>query len=361
MLAIVPQAVWLIAAHRRDRRVQLAFGAVALCGLALIPLAISQNGTGNSAWIAPIPLDLRLAQVFPQFLIGFQVPAQSVLYPLAAVSVLVGLVLLATRSDPGERRGALVAGGLALGGLVLMLVLVAGGVDDLITRNVIALWPPAAILVAGGLGARRAGWLGLGAAAVLCAAGIVGAIGVATEQKFQRPDWRVVARVLGGPPSRARSARSSCSTTASCCRCRFTFRDCGSCATVTRSVRELDVVSIERSPGPPLLVGRGVQPDRIADAERVPDRGVPRAVAAERQPVHDRPAPRRPARDAQPARRRAGPDDDDAAPRRAARSSASGALERDDLLVAQPPVASRLQRRRARAARTGLRSSRRTG
>ena len=65
LLAIVPQAAWLLAAHRRNRAVQIAFGAVAACGLALIPLAISQNGTGNANWIAPIPLGSRLAPDLP--------------------------------------------------------------------------------------------------------------------------------------------------------------------------------------------------------------------------------------------------------------------------------------------------------
>ncbi len=201
LLAIVPQAVWLLATHRRNRSVQIAFGAVAVCGLALIPLAISQNGTGNANWIAPIPLGSRLRQIFPQFLIGFQSPAQGAVYALAAVCVLLGLVLLATRSEQSERRAALGAGALALSGLVLNLVLVAGGVDDLITRNVIALWLPAAVMLAGGLGAQRAGVAGIAGAAVLCGCGIVAAVGVATERTLQRPDWRAVARVLSTGPA----------------------------------------------------------------------------------------------------------------------------------------------------------------
>jgi mannosyltransferase len=208
VLVIVPEAIWLLAAHWYRRSVQLAFGAVALCGLALIPLAISQNGTGNASWIAPIPLRLRLGQVIPQFLIGFQAPAQAVLEPLAAAMALIGLVLLALRSDAPARHRALALGVVAVAGLVLNLALIAGGVDDLITRNVIALWVPAALLVAGGLGARRAGLVGVAATTVLCATGIAAAVGVATDRSFQRPDWRAVARVLGvqppaGSPGRA--------------------------------------------------------------------------------------------------------------------------------------------------------------
>jgi hypothetical protein len=208
VLVIVPEAIWLLASHWYRRSVQLAFAAVALCGLALIPLAISQNGTANSSWIAPIPLRLRLGQVIPQFLIGFQAPAQAVLEPLAAVMALLGLALLVLRSDVTARRRALALGALAVTGLVLNLALIAGGVDDLITRNVIALWLPAALLVAAGLGAHRAGTVGVAATIVLCATGVAAAVGVATDRSFQRPDWRAVARVLGprppaGSPGRA--------------------------------------------------------------------------------------------------------------------------------------------------------------
>ncbi|MBV8988851.1 MAG: glycosyltransferase family 39 protein [Solirubrobacterales bacterium] len=201
LLVVVPEAAWLLAVHRRARPVQIAVGIIALCGLALIPLAVSQNGTGHASWIAPIPLDLRLRQIIPQFLVGFQAPAQSFLEPLAAAMTIVALVLLATRADPVERRGALLAGGIAISGLLLNLLLIAGGVDDLITRNVIALWLPAALLIAGGLGARRAALLGVAAAAVLCVIGIVAVVGVATNRDFQRPDWRGVARVLGARPA----------------------------------------------------------------------------------------------------------------------------------------------------------------
>ena len=84
LLAIVPQAVWLLAAHWRRRGVQVAVGAVGLCGLALIPLALSQNHTGNSGWIGKIALGPRLGQIIPHFLIGTGAPAYDVLEPLAA-------------------------------------------------------------------------------------------------------------------------------------------------------------------------------------------------------------------------------------------------------------------------------------
>ncbi|HEY8771424.1 MAG TPA: glycosyltransferase family 39 protein [Thermoleophilaceae bacterium] len=201
LLTVVPEAVWLLYRCRADRRVIGAIAFVGACGLALLPLAVAQNSTGNASWIAPIPLLPRLGQILPEFLIGFQAPAQRLLERTAEVIALLALVLLAVRADAQERRGALIAGALVVAGLVLNLLLIAGGIDDLITRNVLALWPLAVVLVAGGLGARRAGALGVGAAALLCAIGVFATVAVATDRSFQRPDWRGVARLLGARPS----------------------------------------------------------------------------------------------------------------------------------------------------------------
>ena len=202
LVAVVPQAVWLLAEHPRDRRVQLGVGFVALCGLALLPLATTQNGTKRDAWIGHSPLGVRLRQVIPQFLIGTNAPHRLVIKYLAMALAVVALGLLAFRATAAERRGALVAGGLALAGFVLALLFVAAGFDDLITRNIIALWLPAAILVAGGLAVSRAPLLGSAVAVVLCATGVWATVGIATERSMQRPDWRYVARALGeGAPA----------------------------------------------------------------------------------------------------------------------------------------------------------------
>ncbi len=200
VLAVVPEAVLLLWMHRSRRAVQIAVGVVGLCGIALIPLAIGQSGTGNASWIGNAPLGRRLGQVVPQFAAGFDGPAHSVLEPVAIAILVLAAVLVFTRCSRGERRGTLIAGGIALAGLVLNLVLIAGGVDDLITRNVLAIWMPGALFIAGGLAAARAGRVGSAAAAVLCAIGIVTALGVAFDRGLERPDWRVVARALGTRP-----------------------------------------------------------------------------------------------------------------------------------------------------------------
>jgi mannosyltransferase len=200
LLAVVPEAVWLLVSHRRRRPAQVAFALVALCGLGLVPLAISQHGTGRGNWISHAPFGRRLGQLVPQFAAGFDGPAHGVFEPVSIAIVVLALVaLFASRPRDAARRGALVAGGLALAGFLLSLLLVAFGFDDLLTRNMLGLWPAASLLVAGGLagGRGRARWLGVGAAVVLCAMGLVSALGVAFNRDLQRPDWRVVASALG--------------------------------------------------------------------------------------------------------------------------------------------------------------------
>lgn len=201
LLVVVPEALWLLAIHRQRRSIVAAVAVIGAIGLGLLPLAIAQNHTGNASWIAPIPLSARLGAIVPQFLVGFQAPVYELLLRLAEVLVLVAIVALALASDRVARRRAIAIGALAAGGFALNLLMIAAGIDDLITRNVIALWVPAALLVAGGLGARRAGLAGIAATAVLCATGIVASIGVAQDRSFQRPDWRGVARVLGARPA----------------------------------------------------------------------------------------------------------------------------------------------------------------
>jgi mannosyltransferase len=200
VVAVAPQMAWLLWRWRRRRAAQIAVALVALCGLALIPLALSQNATGHDSWIAHTPLGLRLAQILPQFLIGTGAPARTALKFAAFVLVAAGLAGLAPalRAGVARPRGALLAGAIALGGFLLSLGFAAAGSDALITRNILPLWLPAAILLAGGLTARPR--LGALVTAALCGIGLAAAIGVATTYDLQRPDWRPVARALGPRP-----------------------------------------------------------------------------------------------------------------------------------------------------------------
>jgi uncharacterized membrane protein len=197
VIAVVPQAVWLLWAHRRDPRVWSAVTLVATVGVALLPLALGQRQ--NAVWIGQLPLGQRLAQIPPQFVLGTGAHDRTWLKLAAAVALLVGAGCLALAADARERRGGLVAGGLAISGAVLALVLVPA-TDNVITRNLILVLIALMVVVAAGLGARRAGVLGWAAAAVLCAIGIAATVAVGVDWKLQRPDWRGVARAVGAAP-----------------------------------------------------------------------------------------------------------------------------------------------------------------
>ena len=200
LLAVVPEAVWLLALYHRRRTVQLAMALAAACGLGLMALAVSQNATGRANWIATAPLGRRLAEVAPQFLVGFGSIAYNGLVWAAIGLCLVALALLAAFGSPAERRRTLAVGAIAIGGLAINLAFVVAGIDDLLTRNMIALWIPAALLIAGSLAIARARWAGVAVTVGLCAIGIAAAVSVAANRDLQRPDWRGVARALGSQP-----------------------------------------------------------------------------------------------------------------------------------------------------------------
>jgi len=209
-LVIIPEALWLLYRHRRSRTLMVGLAVLVVWCLPLLWFAISQHGTGHAKWIAPIPLGHRVGEIFPQFLIGFGAPGGAVLARVAEAAALAALVLLGVRVRRGEERsGTAVAIGIVVVGVVLNALLIAGGIDNLISRNVIALWLPAAALVAAGMAIRRrAAIAGLTLAAVLCGIGVAAAVGVALNRNYQRPDWRGVVRVLGNRPSPGVSQRA---------------------------------------------------------------------------------------------------------------------------------------------------------
>src|SRR5207248_10855070 len=123
ILLVAPEALWLLRLHHRRGALCVGMAALALCCVPLLWFAISQNATGHANWIHRAPLGRRTAEIFPQFAAGFTSPGYSVLEPLALAIAVFGVVLLVTRSLPAERQGALVAGAIALAGLILSFLL----------------------------------------------------------------------------------------------------------------------------------------------------------------------------------------------------------------------------------------------
>jgi mannosyltransferase len=201
------EAVWLLgAAPAARRRVAVASAAVGLVAAAWLPLALAQERDGRTSFIAAIPRKERIAEVARELATAnTRVISSNSAFPrgiegrLATVAVAAGLLLLFLRASGRERRAARVA--LAVGGGAILLPLAIGlvGADFFRDRNVIGAWVPLCVALACGLGAVRAGAVGLIAACAVCAAGVVVDVRVAREVPLQRTDWRGAARLLGRP------------------------------------------------------------------------------------------------------------------------------------------------------------------
>jgi mannosyltransferase len=192
------EALWLLWVLRE--RAAAAAGALAVVGLALVPLAISQRGEGHTAFIEDIALGTRIGDLPKRFVTGELGTPTPLIGPLAGLLVVLGIALALWRPD--ERRRAAGLAGLAAVSVLVPIVLAAAGLDLLLPRNAIAAYIPVAIVVAAGLAASRHG---LVAAAALCALTLAVTIQIAFNEDLQRDDWRAVAAALEAPAGEARA------------------------------------------------------------------------------------------------------------------------------------------------------------
>lgn len=217
--AVAAELVWLLVARGPRRHALLAAAAVALAGLALLPLALHQRSLDHAGFIEEEALGGRLAKLAKQFVVGFDAPLEAALasvgLALAATGGVLALARMRTRgrrrSSQGDRSGAdaatesgadavagingvAAAGAVALAATLGPLAGALAGVDYLNTRNLLAAWLPLACLVAAGLAWHAAGRVAI---AALCALGLAGSIGVVAEPAWQRDDWRSIAGLLG--------------------------------------------------------------------------------------------------------------------------------------------------------------------
>ena len=188
------EAIWLLSRSPARARAGLAVGSVAIVALALLPLALHQRSTGAARFISESSLLRRAAQVPKQFAIGYQGPLETVLTVAALLLVAFGVVLLVMRAAPPDRTRALSLGALGVAAIVAPFALAVIGPDYLIARNVIAALLPLAVAVSVGFATGRAG---IFAAVGLCALGLVQVIGVATQEQYQRDNWRGAAEFIG--------------------------------------------------------------------------------------------------------------------------------------------------------------------
>jgi len=210
-------AVFLLAAEiaflfwRLPDARRLVIGAAALpfvTGLALIPLARSQEADGRTEWISATPLVDRGWEVIRELVTANTSPVvvtrptpSSIAWLLALPAVAIGIYGLARAR---ERMSPLVLGVPLVAGAALVIPFLMGvtPLDFFYDRNLIAAWP--GVLVALAIGIAAVPRLGSAAVALLVAAGVVASIQIATDDERQRDDWRGAAERLG-PSDRPRA------------------------------------------------------------------------------------------------------------------------------------------------------------
>ncbi|HEY3759992.1 MAG TPA: glycosyltransferase family 39 protein [Solirubrobacteraceae bacterium] len=179
------------------RSVILAVGALALVGVALVPLIVAQGGHGTQ-WIGEWALAARLEAIPQYYLTGYSAaPLGHGVELLVALAVLAGLVLALWRVlTPQESNGALLALAIAACGVLLPLALALLGADYLAPRNLVAAMIPLSATIGVIVAARRAGRTGMALGALIAVAFLALSIDVELSPRLQRGDWRGLAQTL---------------------------------------------------------------------------------------------------------------------------------------------------------------------
>jgi uncharacterized membrane protein len=200
---LIPMVLWLLWAHAdRLRLLAPAIGALALTGLALIPLIAAQGGHGTQ-WIGQWALSSRL-QAIPQYYLTdyYGAALGHGIELLVALPILAGLALGLWRVlTPSEERGALIALTVAAGAVLIPLALVPLGADYLAPRNLVGATVPVTALIAVIVPSQRAGRAGIALAVTIALAFLAISVDVALSPRLQRGDWRGLARVLRSAPA----------------------------------------------------------------------------------------------------------------------------------------------------------------
>ncbi len=182
------------------RRLLWPVGAVAVVGIALLPLAVDQRNSGKALWIEESSLVTRIGETGKQFLVGLYSPGQLGTAAVSTLLALGALWLVVTRARGVERDRARDAAIVAAAGVGIPLVLAGTHLIDVFDgRNVIAAWVPFAVLVAIGLGCAGAGRAGAALGSGLCAIGLAVIVATNLLPGYQRDDWRGAAQALPAP------------------------------------------------------------------------------------------------------------------------------------------------------------------
>jgi mannosyltransferase len=205
---IAPEAIWLLMRAGHRRQAALAVTGVIVVGLALIPLAVTQEGSGRRNGFTDIALSSRLGELSLNFVAG-QEPSPFAGTRLVdalqlcslvggAVLAVLAVVLLVHVGTSDERRAAVVASVVGGAAIVVSVALAAIGIDFINPRNLIGALVPLLVFLAIGLGVRRGRWLAALAGAAACVMFAVVLAATNLSAQMQRPDWRGAAAALQG-------------------------------------------------------------------------------------------------------------------------------------------------------------------
>ena len=204
---VIPEALWLIAVVRPRLRAVAATALVGAAGVALLPLAILQEGAGHPDAFTAIPLFTRTWMALANFASSYSpdhrqghtpIGTVQVAASCAAAGVAVAAALIVVRRGSGaERRAALMSLSIGVAAVAIPAGLALVGDDYLDSRNVIGAVAP--LLVAGAIalgatGSRRAGPI---VATGVCAIFAFVLVAVSLNPQLQRRDWRGLASAIG--------------------------------------------------------------------------------------------------------------------------------------------------------------------
>lgn len=210
LFLLLPQAALLLY-RSRGRRTWAGVAFTGAAGLAILPLALYQNSQHppTESGFAEDTLGGRLSATLVSVGLGEEGLESTTLLGVdgagLAMAILVGaliaagLLLLVLRAGPAERRGGLIAAGIAACGLLLPLLLVLGGLDVIDERNLVGVLVPLLVAAAAGFGAATAGRLGVAVAAVTGTVFLAGLVSSLTVPSLQRDNHRAVAEAIGPP------------------------------------------------------------------------------------------------------------------------------------------------------------------
>ena len=193
-ILIAAEGLWLLRRRGFGRGTVAALAAPVASGLLLLPLALDQD---HATWIEALERGGRLEETPRFFLAGYGTQPGSELVLAGGLLVIAGLALLFWRSRGDERRGALLALGLAGVAVATALLLATAGLDYVYHRNLLVLWIPLAIAVAAGFSAARVP--GLVAAAVLSGVFLVAHFGIVRDSDRHRTHWEAAIESLDRP------------------------------------------------------------------------------------------------------------------------------------------------------------------